>query len=264
MGTHVVFADESGTMGECPCYAIGALAVPAAVHEKFLAAFAQLADRHHVKHEVKWNDVGNNYGVINFVLDWMHLIQLTALTYNAIVVKKGAYRKWSNPGADRDEAFYTTYTLLMNHLAGKRVGEYDVYIDQRPDRYPKHDEAMEIISNHMLARTPSSSRISFVRKPDSKLVPGIQIADVLTGAINASHREYLDSSFRLQRGKRVLMDRLAQMLGWDALWYDTMPNATFNIWHFPQEGYRATPRTRAVRISSEVSYVSEEDLGAKA
>lgn len=233
MPTHLVFADESGTDSECPCYSIGALAVPARLQDDFVAAFNSLRERHHVIHEVKWNRVGNTYGMINFALDWMHLIQRTPLTYNAIVVMKAAYRKWSAPAANREEAFYTTYTLLTNHLACSRQGNYKVYIDRRPDRYPKHDEAMEVIANHMLARAASRSNIELVEKSDSKLVPGIQIADVLTGAINASHREYLDSSFRLLKGKRLLVDRLAQMLGWSALWYDTMPNAAFNIWHFP-------------------------------
>jgi len=261
MPSHLVFADESGTDADCPCYTIGALAVPARVQDAFLGAFAALRDKHHVMHEVKWNRVGKTYGVLNFVLDWMHLIQRTALTYNAIVVKKAPYWKWSKPGADRDEAFYTTYTQLINHVASSRQGNYEVYIDRRPDRYPKHDEAMGAIANHMLAKAASRSKIELVEKSDSKLVPGIQIADVLTGAINASHREYLDSSFRLFKGKRLLVDRLAHMLGWNALYYDTMPNAIFNIWHFPWQEYRAKPATKPVRLARDVPYVERSDLG---
>jgi len=256
MADALVFADETGTSGDCPCYAIGALVVPAEVEDAFLAAFEERRKQHGVKHELKWNRIGKSHGPINFALDWMHLIRETSLTYNAIVVRKADYRKWS---ADREDAFYTTYSLLMSHLAGKRHAEFEVYIDQRQDRYAKHDEAVEIITNRMLAQVASRSKIESVTKSDSKLVPGIQIADVLTGAINASHREYLVPSFALQRGKRLLISRLAAMLGWDALWYDTWPNVNFNIWHFPTE-YRAKPATRDVEITDGVPFVNLADL----
>jgi len=262
MSKLLVFADESATSPDSPCYGIGALVVPSVVQDAFVDAFDKLRGQHGVAHELKWNDIGSSHGSINFVLDWMGIIQQTNLTFGTIVVHKGHYRLWSSPGADREEAFYKTYTLLMNDLAKRRQGEFEVYIDRRTDRYEKHDEVMEKITNYMLARIGARSKITHVTKSDSKLVAGIQIADVLTGAITASHREYLAGSSMLRRGKRLLVNRLAMMLGWDALWYDTMPNSHFNIWHFPPEEFRARPRTREVRLHREVPYVKPQDLAS--
>jgi len=260
MADYLVFADESGTSAESPCYSIGALVVPSELHEPFVRKFDQLRTRHGVTHEVKWNRIGSSYGVINFVLDWLMLINRTRLTFGIIVVRKAAYHNWSCGGADREEAFYKTYTMLMSDLGRRHAGTFEVYIDQRPDRYAKRDEVMQKIANYRLAAIGRPSKVTRVRKSDSRLIPGIQLADVLTGAINASHREWLDSSFRLRRGKRVLIDSLASALGWDALYYDTMPNPRFNIWHFPMEQYRAQPATRRIRFVPNVPYLGPEDL----
>ena len=90
-------------------------------------------------------------------------------------------------------------------------------------------------------------------------MPGIQVADMLTGAINTGHRLQLDPTIQINRGKRLLLARMAQVLGWDALCYDTWPDTKFNIWHFPQE-YRAQPATKNVMFASTVPYVTPDDL----
>lgn len=55
------------------------------------------------------------------------------------------------------------------------------------------------------------------------------------------------------------MARLANLLGWDALHYDTYPHSKFNIWHFPTE-YRAQPATRSVERARLVPFIRPEDL----
>jgi hypothetical protein len=58
----------------------------------------------------------------------------------------------------------------------------------------------------------------------------------------------------------LLISRLASVLGWDALYYDTWPNKRFNIWHFPPDsGWRGP--TRHVRPNYTVEYVSPSELG---
>ncbi len=259
MSKFIAFADESGTSAGIPCYAIGALVIPSQLQDRFVQTFESLRQQHGVANELKWSGISSSHGEINFVLHWMHLIQRVGLTFSTIVVEKRTYQNWSRPGSDREGAFYKTYTLLMKHLGRWCPGDFEVFIDQRQDRYPKHDEVVEKISNYMLAGVGSDSRINQVTKSDSKQVAGIQIADVLTGAVNASHREYLDRSFRLRRGKRLLVERLAAMVGWDALCYDTYPNARFNIWHFPPE-FRKRPATRSVRIAGAIPFVAAHDL----
>jgi len=258
---YIVFADESGIGPDSPCYSIGALIVPEGVHDRFVAAFEERRRRHGVGHELKWNRVQSSHGPINFVLEWVDLIHRSSLMFQSIVVLKKAYRAWQGGSREKEQAFYKTYTMLTKDIASRHDGDARVLIDGRCDSYGKQHEVVEKISNHMLAQLGSRSRIETVTKADSRLVPGIQMADVLTGAINAAHRAFLDREFSLSRGKRVLVDRLAEMLGWDALHYDTMPNPDFNIWHFPMTEYRAVPATREVKPQTTIRYVTPEDLG---
>jgi hypothetical protein len=85
------------------------------------------------------------------------------------------------------------------------------------------------------------------------------VADLLTGAVNAAHSRWLNPGFPLHSVKRLAIERLAQILGWDDLCYDTMPSQKFNVWHFPKE-YRAVPKTRAVNPTTQIPYVSSVDL----
>ncbi len=148
---------------------------------------------------------------------------------------------------------------MLNDNA-KRSGDITkVFIDDRSGSYLKQYEVVEIITNRMLAREGSTGRIVSVTKENSLNVPGIQAVDILTGAINASHLRYLDSSTEINSGKVLAVGRLAKTLGWDDLCYDTMPNLEMNIWHFPRE-YRDIPRTRSVEFDEDVPYVTEVDL----
>jgi hypothetical protein len=258
--TSYVFADESGTSRESPCYSIGAITIPATSLESFNKKFYDLRQSHGVIDELKWNRIGKGHGAINFVLAWVDLIlRSRTLAFDVIVVNKSLYRNWHGSSADKERAFYQTYTQLLHNRARQSSEQFEIYIDNRSDSYEHHDEVVEIITNRMLARLHSDARLHHVTKADSKLLPGIQVADVLTGAINAGHRLHLDPKLELRLGKRILLDRFATMLGWNALCFDTMPNSKFNIWHFPIE-YRAVPKTAQVKAIKTVPYITPDEL----
>jgi hypothetical protein len=253
-----LFADESGTSPPAPCYSIGALTIPEGDLDWFESEFNRLRRMHGVVGEVRWKKVSTSHGLMNCALDLLRLVIQSAACFSSITVKKETYHKWQS--GKQDDAFYTTYSLLLQHCAKRAPGTYTAFIDARSDTYPKHDEALQVITNHMLARIPKAAKLTAVTKSDSKRFAGIQTADMFTGAINASHLLYLDTNCQISDGKRLLLVRLAAVLGWDALHYDTYPNHDFNIWHFPHEGYRAVPATLNVSPNLDVPYVSAEDL----
>ena len=191
---------------------------------------------------------------MNLAIDLLRYILISNLCFNSIVVLKAPYKKWQR---DRmDEAFYTTYSFLLRHCLQGREGDCVAFIDDRSEKYRKQDEALQIITNRMLDKIAVKAKLTAVNKSDSKKYAGIQAADLLTGAIKASHHLFLASDLRLSSGKKLLLDRLAATLGWDALHYDTWPNQQFNIWHFPQAEYRAMPRTATVQPNYHVPYVT--------
>jgi hypothetical protein len=257
----VAFADESGTDANPKCYAIGVVSVAAKHVGAFNRVFVHLKAQHGVASELRWKNVDRGHGLINLTIDWLsRILRSHTARFDAIVVNTEQYRKWSKRGADREGAFYLTYTQLLRHIAKVAADTTEVFIDDRSDSYDKQNEVVQTIGNHMLNRLESSGRLQSVTKVPSHLYPGIQVADLITGAIAASHRLHLDPDAPLNAGKRLAISRLSQVLGWDALHYDTYPHSKFNIWHFPSE-YRADPATRQVKPARMLPYIVPADLG---
>lgn len=255
----VAFADESGTHANPKCYAIGVVSIDEQHLQAFDTRFQRLMRQHGVQHEVHWSDVDRSHGLINLGLEWLSsILRSRTARYDAIVVNTALYRQWRERQADRELAFYKTYTYLLRHIARQLAETTRVYIDDRSDKYGKHTEVVETIGNRMLAQLESQGRLTNVTKVRSHEMPGVQVADFLTGAIAASHRLRLDPATPLNHGKRLAIGRLAQMLGWDALHYDTLPHSRFNIWHFPIE-YRADPKTLRV-LPEPPSYVKPDEV----
>lgn len=74
--------------------------------------------------------------------------------------------------------------------------------------------------------------VKSVTMHDSKHHLGLQVVDILTGAVNSGYLKYLNPRLELSVAKELAFERMAAVLGWDAFHYDTFPNKDFNIWHF--------------------------------
>ncbi len=256
----IAFADESGTDGSSRCYAIGVLSFPEDRIIHFEEVFAQLIARHGVTGEAKWSKVGNSHGLINFTIDWLdRILRSRSASFDVIVVNTFLYQEWAKRGANREQAFYKTYTFLLRHIARKTAVPTRVLLDDRSDAYPLQHEAMETIGNRMLAQLASAGRLTNVERVRSKDSPGVQVADLLTGAFAAAHRLYLAPGAQVNASKRLAICKLANVLGWDNLHYDTHPHPKLNVWHFQIE-FRADPATREVLGTRPIEYVTAEEL----
>ena len=256
----VAFADESGIDGSTKCYAIGVVSVAASRIGHFNQVFESLKRKHGVDNEVRWTSVRNSHGLVNLGIDWLHrIVTSSTARFDAIVVNTALYRKWRD-SAGREEAFYRTYTFLLRHLALRVREETTVMIDDRSDEYPKRHEVVETITNRMLAQLHATGRLKDVIKVRSHDHPGIQIADMLTGAVASSHRLFLDPAAPINAAKRLAIQRMASLIGWDALHYDTFPHDKFNIWHFPLE-CRGTPASRKINVARLAPFITPAELG---
>ena len=215
---------------------------------------------HNVTGELKWKEISNRFSDINFILDCLDIVlTYDSVDFDVIVVDAKQYKNWSQHGADREKAFYITYTQLLTHSVRRHGDPTQILIDQREDSYPKAHEAVEVIGNRMLAKLACAGKLDSVTKVVSHDVIGIQVADALTGAVVAASSRFLDPNFTMHKGKQIAITRMAELLGWDDLLYDTYPDSKFNIWHFPPE-YRAKPATRFVQRRLPVPYLSRGDL----
>jgi len=256
----LAFEDESGTDGRTSCYSIGVLSIDADRFDAFNEFFNSKLLEHGVQGEAKWTRVRMSHGLINFTLDALaSILRSDSASFDVIVVNTNLFRNWALRLVTNETAFYQTYTYLLRHIANRAKATADVYIDDRSDAYAKRNEVIERIGNRMLQRLSSKGRLESVSKVSSGNYVGIQIADLLTGAINAAHSLKLNSKLPIHPGKRLAIKRLAEMLGWDDLCYDTIPSEKFNIWHFPIE-YRSFPRTQAINPTGTIRYISSVDL----
>ena len=254
---YTLFADESGTSSVDKCFTIGCLLVPNDDLEKFEKYVLALIDKHNLPkdRELKWQRVKNSYGMINFLIDITLLILRSRASFICKVSWKQPYLNWHK---NSETAFYKSYTMLMAYCGKMLKSNISAKIDNKSDSYDKHPEVVKTIANYNLKDRLGS--ITDVEKCDSKSQLLIQIADLLTGAINSSHNLYLNPDLAIHAGKLLAISKIAECLGWDSLHYDTYPNASINIWHFPEREYRAKPETRKVIASRYVEYITKEQL----
>ncbi len=240
------FADESGIHPASHCYGIGAFVVPSN-HVSLIEARARMIlAEHGINYELKWNRVGKSGPIIEASLAGINLLLNSGASFHGIIVEKATYRKWRSA---QEEAFYTTYQLLASDIARSIESSFDFWIDFRSDSYAKRAEVMKIITNYTSARSPNAATLRDVSMVDSKDHAILQLTDVLIGAITAdTHRFLTKSGDPLTPGKEEVIRRIAGLLGWERLCYDTFPSREFNVWHFPPE-FRNRPGTRSTTFT---------------
>ena len=237
---YLVYGDESGTTGSDRCYSIGFLCVP----------------KSKLGGELKWSKIKNSAGQANICIDLLSMVLRSSCCFHSIVVEKSIYNNWKT---DKEKAFYQTYTYLLKNTAKHVESKLLVLIDQKCDKYKKNGEVMGIVANNMLAKFGADKTIQEVTMNDSKEHFGLQVVDILTGAVNSGYMKFLKPELKLSIAKEAAFIKMANMLGWDKLVYDTYPNKHFNIWHFPSEN-RSRPATKAIYPNFTVKSVDSSEI----
>lgn len=244
--SYTFFGEESGTHPHgYRCFGIGGFLVPDRALERIDQELIEVANRLGVDRELKWKRIGTNQRLDRFAAAGLDYLDDAGTRIEVMVVDKPSFQLWQS--ADRSEAFYKCYTLLAKDVAGRVDGDIRLVIDRRSDRYPKHSEVLTNIASHFLKRELRIGRVLETEPRDSKSTLLLQFADLLVGAVTAdTNASLLPRRPPFSDAKRTMITHAAGMAGWDRLCHDTMPNGTFNIWHFPQS-FRAVPATRAVK-----------------
>lgn len=253
---YLVFGDESGTTGNDSCYSIGLLCVPMDKIEEFESYVQKLKFQRGIVGELKWKKIKNSSGQANICVDILSMVLKTACCFHSIIVEKSIYNNWR---INRERAFYQTYTYLLKNTAKQVNSPLKVMIDYKCDKYKKNDEVIGIVANNMLSQIGKDKTISDVKMHDSKAHAGLQVVDILTGAVNSGYMKYLNENIKLSKAKEASFIKMAEMLGWDKLHYDTFPNKDFNIWHFPIEN-KANPATKKIVPNFSIRPVQDNEI----
>jgi hypothetical protein len=249
---YLVYGDESGTTGSDKCYSIGLLCIPISSVSEFNKYVFELKNKWGIVGELKWSKIKNSAGQANICIDLLNMVLKSNCCFHAIIVEKRLYNNWRK---DRESAFYKTYTELVKSVAQQTKSNLTVYIDQKCDKYKRNDEVIGIVANNMLGQMGQRKSIGTVEMHDSKIHLGLQVVDILTGAVNSGYMKFLNPNLTLSRAKEAAFVKMANMLGWDELHYDTYPNGSFNLWHFPINN-KARPATKRIQINNNIKAVN--------
>lgn len=253
---YLAYGDESGTTGSDRCYSIGLLCIPKSKLSEFDDYVLNLKKNRGIVGELKWSKIKNSAGQANICVDILAMVLKSSCCFHSIVVEKSIYNNWNK---DREKAFYQTYTYLLKNTAKQVKSNIEVLIDQKSDKYKKHDEVVGIVANNMLAQLGSKKSVQDVSMHDSKDHLGLQVVDILTGAVNSGYLKFLTPELTLSKAKEAAFKKMSEMLGWDKLVYDTYPNKDFNIWHFPEEN-RSRPDTKGISHNFSISVIEAHEI----
>ena len=176
------------------------------------------------------------------------------LNFHCMLVEKAWVDRDLHRG-DLDLARRKHYTQFIANKVRRCVGaqphrttEVRVYADQPfgGSRYAKAHEAAEVVGNNILAQALGDIRpIERVVCVDSKEHPGIQVCDVLLGAVTDAFNQGSTSS-----AKASIRHQIAAHLGWADLDADTKPGERkFNIWYMCDPREPRVVQTRRVRLA---------------
>ncbi len=228
---YLVFCDDSGLHGSSH-YGFGSLWMPSQRRGDIHQRVRELRRRHRLRpDEIKWTQI--NARNAPFYEDLVsEFFTRPWLMFHCLVVRKGYVDKACH-GGDYDLARRKHFALLLQKKigyfsAGATDKAYHVRVDKLPSRYAKSDEVAFKVVNATLVKEIGIAAIRSLYTRDSKAALGIQLADLLLGAVMAEVIGEQNSAPKLRIRKVV-----AAHLGWDDLRADMMPGEwKFNIWHF--------------------------------
>lgn len=247
---YLVCCDESGMHG-AKYYGFGSLWMPWERRGDFAAMLSELQTKHRYRDEMKWNRIRDRTEPF-FSAMIQSFFRTRWLMFHCLVVRK-AYVNTAFHGPDphdlaRRKQFAMLVRKKIEFFAGRgrdAKKAYLVWVDRLPSRYEKADEAAQKIVGHSLERSLGNSPLRRIVTKDSRETPGIQLADLLLGAVVTAWNE--EGSGAAKERMRALV---ADHIGWSNLRADTQPREwKFNIWHFwdPTEKRPRECETRPVR-----------------
>jgi hypothetical protein len=228
---YLVFCDDSGLHGSTH-YGFGSLWIPEERRGDIYVRVRELRQTRRLhEDEIKWTNINRGNG--GFYLDLVReFFERPWLMFHCLVVRRAVVDKTLHKGS-YDLARRKHFAMLLRKKialfsAGVSDKAYHVRVDKLPSSYPKADEAAYKIVNAGLNKEIGVAAIHTLLTRDSKLSLGIQLADVLLGAVMSEIAGDTTAPHKLAVRKAV-----AEHLGWPDLHADTDPAEwKFNIWRF--------------------------------
>ena len=239
-----VFCDETGTHN-CKYFGWGSIWCPLDKTRELDRQIGRLYGRR--RKELKWTNCGSSRRYGNIVR-WF--FKTPWVCFQSFLVRKDTMDIFSGNASKRVAFKKLLCTMLTTQMqrfdelpGGPR--QFTVYVDEAGDSTRSMTEREFRILTATARKRTNSERdyVTQYRRVDSRSRRGIQLADILIGAIRARWEG------RPSGSKGKVCREIATHLGWKNLRGLTPPNIKFNIW-MHHDGYDASPHIehRKVRL----------------
>lgn len=246
----LIYCDESGVHG-ARLTGFGSLWITNERRGDVQQIWQGLHEQHFAPSEVKWEKVKKQTEPF-FLALVDEFFKRNWLMFHCLLISKSEVNLELHDN-DWDLARRKHFTLMLANKIKRFAApgkKYLIRVDPIHSSYAKADEAAEVILKNIVEQVPSlqgQNVIDSVRTVDSRSSPGVQLSDLLLGAVMAARHGKIESTSKL-----AVIQRISKHLGWPDLATDTMPAAKkFNIWRFwdptsgkprPELTRRPTPR----------------------
>ena len=249
----LVYCDDSGIHASTH-YGFGSLWFPHQRRGDLHGLIRPIQERHGLQNEeIKWNKI--NVRTQAFYKELIDaFFSVPWLYFHCLLVRRQYVDMTFHNSAD--EARRKHFAMLIRNkvalfLGNNRERRFHIRVDKLPSSYEKADEAAHKIVNADLKRRIGCSAIETLLTRDSKTTLGIQVADILLGAVMSERDPYAGPADSKRAAcKLAVRTHLATKLGWPDLKADTYKSEMkFNVWYFhnPRGPLAREVQSRAVK-----------------
>lgn len=179
-----VYCDESGieALAKTDAHhytAIGGIWLPADQRDSFKQGFNDIRKKYGIKGELKWNKISPSYfELYKEIIDFFFQSKYIRFRVILIEAKKVDHIRFNEE--DAELGFYKFYYQLLNHWI-LDFNNYDVFLDLKVNR----DKGRLKDLTRTLNCSNLTAEVRQVQGLPSDESVGIQLADILTGMVNA-------------------------------------------------------------------------------
>ena len=229
---YLVYVDESGIQGGSPFYGWGSLWIPAERRGDLARILDTLKRKYKFQGEVKWKKMKGEgrEGFACALIDAM--LQRNWMMFHCILVPTASIRTQLFRGGMMEARLHHLSHLLRAKIrffneGGSMRKTYHVRVDPLPSSYMREHEKLAKINNAMLRAALGEAAINTMAVVNSKGRAGIQLADLLLGAVLCPWQENVESDGVKARISKHIYSRL----GWTDHRAGTFAGEwKFNLW----------------------------------
>ncbi|RLD65416.1 MAG: hypothetical protein DRI95_08790 [Bacteroidetes bacterium] len=167
---------------------IGSIWIPKVYREDLKNSIKKIKTNHNYRNEIKWNKVAPSSN--EFYLDLLkYFFSTDNIRFRVLLVKSNEIDRVKFHNGDGELSFYKFYYQLLQHWI-LSYNSYSIFLDHKVNKdINRVSKLREVLKNANL-----TSEIANVQALPSNEVLGIQLADFLTGIVNAKFNKKISSS----------------------------------------------------------------------